>query len=91
MRKRLVDILLAPEKLDCSPRRLALTRSAAHALAAICMKTAHPEVFPRSLDGESVRVALQYQEQMKQRPTCGASALRPELAVKIRSMTPSRF
>jgi hypothetical protein len=65
MRPRLMTRLLEPNKLDLSPRALTLTHPEAHALAAICMKTAHPEVFPQSLSGESVRLALQYHEQME--------------------------
>ncbi len=54
MRPRLMASLLELNKLDLSPRALTLTRPEAHALAAICIKTAHFEVFPQTLGGESV-------------------------------------
>jgi hypothetical protein len=68
MRERLVNGLLAPESLRMSPyaqTALSITRREALELAAICMKSAYPRMFPKSLDGESVRLIMQYYDERK--------------------------
>jgi hypothetical protein len=67
-RKWLVQRLLAPERLGLAASGWTLTRRDAHELAALCMKAAYPRIFPKSLDGESVRLATQYHDQMVSRP-----------------------
>jgi hypothetical protein len=77
MRKRLVGALLASGGASQSPSGHELKRKEARELAAICMKAAYPGIFPKSLDGESVRLAMQYHEQMESR---SVSVVRPNNA-----------
>jgi hypothetical protein len=68
MRERLVDGLVAPETLGMSPyaqTALTITLREALELAALCMKSGYPGMFPESLDGESVRLAIQYHDGRK--------------------------
>jgi hypothetical protein len=67
MRKRLVDALLAPDRPGEPPNGEEFNARKARELAAICLKAAYPGMFPESLDGESVRLILQYHEQMESR------------------------
>ena len=69
MRERLLERLLSPETLGLPPNALTITRPEAHELAAVCMKAAYPRLFPKSLDGESVRLAIRYQDKIKKHPT----------------------
>jgi hypothetical protein len=61
-RRRLMDALLAPDRPGVPPNGVALSRRKAREFAAICLKTAYPDIIPKSLHGESVRLALQYHE-----------------------------
>jgi hypothetical protein len=61
-RKRLMDALLAPDRPGVPPNGVALNLRKAREFAAICLKTAYPDIVPETLHGESVRLALQYHE-----------------------------
>jgi hypothetical protein len=67
MREHLLRDLLAPGRPGECFTEWTLTRREAHGLAAICMKAAYHGMFPKSFDGESVRLDLYYHQQMGQR------------------------
>jgi hypothetical protein len=67
MRERLVQNLQAPETMGLPSNAKTITRRNALELAAICMKVAYPGTFPKTLDGESVRLAMQYHEARENR------------------------
>jgi hypothetical protein len=67
MRARLVERLCNPRSVGTYPAGFKLTRPEALEIAADCIKAAYPSRTPRSLDGDSIRVALQYKGQMESR------------------------